>query len=95
MQKDVVAGFGNIRHFNKFYFDQVGNEGLASLPYLMGNKTLYVAAARELKDNIEMHPEKIPEGLVLVKTINYPSGEPAFYFLTKDPNFHPVGLPKT
>ena len=30
-----------------------------------------------------MEPQYTPEGLKLVKVVQYPSGEPAFYFLQK------------
>jgi 4-amino-4-deoxy-L-arabinose transferase-like glycosyltransferase len=82
--EESVGGFGNILHFGKYYFGQVdGKVGLYNLANYLDYKTLYIAAARETKDNLIMEPQKVPEGLNLIKAIAYPSGEPAFYFLEK------------
>ena len=84
LEKEYVSGFGELSHLEKFYFGQVdGTIGLAGLAGLIGEKVLYVAAQREIKDNLIMDPQKTPPGLTLVKAIPYPSGEPAFYFLEK------------
>ena len=79
-----VNGFGKLKHFDKYYFGQMGEEGTDSLPGVLDGTTLYIAAAREFKDNLVLNSDKLPAGLHLTEVISYPSGEPAFYFLTKD-----------
>jgi hypothetical protein len=81
---EYVPGFGELPHYGKYYFGQVDGEiGLMNVSEIMENRTLYVATQSEIKDNLVMKPEKIPQGLKLTKTITYPSGEPAFYLFAK------------
>jgi len=82
-EEEYVEGFGKLKHINKFYFGQVGEEGIESLQAVLEEKTLYIAAQRELGENLIMEPTKTPEGLDLVKAISYPSGEPAFYLFER------------
>lgn len=87
MEKENVSGFGEMPHFDKFYFGQVdGKVGLGGLGDYLDNGILYIASSREIKWNLVMEPQKTPEGLKLVKTIQYPSGEPAFYAFAKEEN---------
>ena len=81
--EEYVEGFGKLKHIDKFYFGQIGEEGIKTLPGVLEEKALYIAAQRELAKNLIMEPTKTPEGLRLIKTIPYPSGEPAFYFFAK------------
>lgn len=81
--KENVEGFGDLEKIDKFYFGQVSNIGIYGLPKVMDNKTLYVAVEKEIGFNLTMEPGRIPAGLHLVKTILYPSGEPAFYLFEK------------
>jgi len=81
--EEYVEGFGKLKHIDKFYFGQIGEEGIKTLPGVLEEKALYIAAQRELAKNLVMEPSEIPEGLRLIKTIPYPSGEPAFYFFAK------------
>ena len=84
LSKETVVGFGELEHFDKFYFGQVdGKVGLGGLGDYLDEDTLYIASAREIKGNLVMEPQYTPEGLKLVKVVQYPSGEPAFYFLQK------------
>lgn len=75
--KENVEGFGDLEKIDKFYFGQVSSRGIYGLSKVIDSKTLYVAAERE------MEPGRIPADLHLVKTIRYPSGEPAFYLFDK------------
>ena len=87
LSKESIDGFGELEHFDKFYFGQVdGKVGLVDLGDYLDSDTLYIASSREIKWNLAMEPQKTPEGLRLVKTIKYPSGEPAFYALAKEEN---------
>jgi 4-amino-4-deoxy-L-arabinose transferase-like glycosyltransferase len=84
LEKEIVPGFGEIQHFDKYYFGQVdGTIGVYKLSDYLDSHTLYIASAREVKDNLIMDPQKTPEGLKIIKAIPYPSGEPAFYFFEK------------
>lgn len=55
--------------------------------YEMGSKlperTLYLATAKEVNLNLIKEPWRVPADLILIKSITYPSGEPAFYLITK------------
>lgn len=68
----------------KYEFPPVG-QGLSL--YEMGSKlpdkTLYLATAKEVNLNLTKEPWRMPADLVLIKSILYPSGEPAFYLFTR------------
>ncbi len=83
-EEEYVEGFGELRRIDKFYFGQVGEEGISVLANFLDEKTLYVAAEREVGANLILEPQKTPKGLKLVKAISYPSGEPAFYLFEKE-----------
>lgn len=83
MEVKTVDGFGELEHIDKFYFGQALSETWEDLYLYMGDDVLYIAAEREIGANLILEPQKTPLGLELVKAITYPSGEPAFYFLTK------------
>ena len=71
-------------NIGKYYFGQVdGNIGIDLIYKYMGNRMLYIASQREVKGNLISDSSKIPEGLSLVKSIAYPSGEPAFYLFER------------
>ena len=85
LSKEKVTGFGELEYFAKTYFGQVDGEvGLSGLGDYLDEDTLYIASAREIKWNLVMEPQYTPEGLKLVKAVQYPSGEPAFYFFQKN-----------
>ena len=77
-----VKGFGKISHTDKFYFGKPEG-GIYSLKDNLDEKSLYLASAKEIPWNLIMEPTRVPDGLNLVKAIPFPSGEPAFYLLTK------------
>ncbi len=68
----------------KFEFPPVG-QGLSlyEIGSKLSKKVLYVATAKEVVVDLNKEPERLPKDISLVKTINYPSGAPAFYFFTK------------
>lgn len=84
MAKTTVHGFGEISYLDKFYFGSFHPDGggIYDLPKYIDNKTLYLANAKEIGANLIQEPERVPNGLFLVKAIAYPSGEPAFYLFT-------------
>jgi 4-amino-4-deoxy-L-arabinose transferase-like glycosyltransferase len=79
--KDVeVSGFGKISHIGKYYFGSPNEEvKIYGLGKYIDAKTLYLANANEDGENLVKYPDKTPDGLKLIKSITYPSGEPAFY----------------
>lgn len=83
LEEEYVEGFDTIKHLGKFYFGQVGKIGIYGLPSVMDEKTLYMATEREVGFDLVREPERVPPGLRLVKGIQYPSGQPAFYFFEK------------
>jgi len=80
-----VAGFGKISHTGKFYFGSPNKDenGIYGLEKVITEKDLYLASAKEIPWNLIMDPTKKPNGLTLIKSIAFPSGEPAFYLFTK------------
>src|SRR3989344_4868988 len=81
--REFVKGFGELEHIEKYYFGQPEVDiGIENLSQVLSDDGLYIAAAREIDGNLIMDPQKTPEGLVLVKAISYPSGEPAFYLFS-------------
>jgi hypothetical protein len=78
-----LAGFGKVSHIDKFYFGSPKVEGsFYDWGQVLDDKTLYVASEKEVNVNLIREPERTPEDLVLVKSIAYPSGEPAFYLFS-------------
>jgi hypothetical protein len=80
-----VVGFGKISHTGKFYFGSPNKDenGIYGLEKVITEKDLYLASAKEIPWNLIMDPTKTPNGLNLIKSIAFPSGEPAFYLFTK------------
>ena len=80
-----VYGFGKISHIDKFYFGTFNIDGksLYDLPAYLDTKTLYLAVAKEIGANLINEPKRTPPGLILMKAIPYPSGEPAYYLFAK------------
>ena len=76
-----LPGFGKVSHTGKFYFGSPAG-GLYEWGRVLDEKTLFLANASEVKVNLILEPERLPGDLRLVKTIAYPSGEPAFYLFT-------------
>lgn len=75
-----VPGFGKISHVGKFYFGTPQPDvQIYGINRFIDTKTLYLANAKEVGANLMMEPEKMPSGLKLIKTVAFPSGEPAFY----------------
>jgi hypothetical protein len=79
-----LSGFGKVSHIGKFYFSAVPDEvGIFGLGRIIDNKTLYLANASEIGENLVTNPERGPGDLELIKAIAYPSGEPAYYLFKK------------
>ena len=75
-----VPGFGSVSHIQKFYFGSPDKETqIYGLGRHIDSKTLYLANAKEVGANLIMEPNRVPEGLKLIKAVPFPSGEPAFY----------------
>ena len=73
-----VPGLGKVSHIDKYYFGSPSG-GLYDWGQVLDSKTLYLANASEVKINLILEPERTPGNLTLIKSITYPSGEPAMY----------------
>lgn len=83
----TLDGFGGVSYIDKFYFGSPSKDiQLYGLGKVIDTKTLYLANASEDGDNLILHPEKSPSGLKLIKSIAFPSGEPAFYLFSGTKN---------
>jgi 4-amino-4-deoxy-L-arabinose transferase-like glycosyltransferase len=80
--RKYVEGFGEISHIDKFYFGQYEADWEIFWK-IIDEKTLYIAASREIKFNLADNPNLKPANVILQKSINYPSGDPAFYIFSK------------
>jgi 4-amino-4-deoxy-L-arabinose transferase-like glycosyltransferase len=87
--KETLSGFGEMKKIDKYYFGQMGEEGIGELYSYMDENMLYIAAEREVGENLIMEPQKTPAGLKLIRAVTYPSGEPAFYFFKKNDDYVP------
>jgi 4-amino-4-deoxy-L-arabinose transferase-like glycosyltransferase len=77
-----LAGIGKVSHIDKFYFGSPEKGGVYDWGKVLDNKTLYLADAKEVNINLILEPERTPGDLTLIKSIPFPSGEPAFYLFT-------------
>lgn len=86
MAETEIEGFGGLSYIDKYYFgspDEDGS-GIYGLPNYISASDLYLASHKEVPFNLVMNPGKVPNGLVLLKSVTFPSGEPAFYLFTKE-----------
>ena len=74
-------GFGKVSHIDKFLFGSPAG-GLYEWGQVLDSKTLYLANASEVKVNLILEPDRKPGDLNLIKSITFPSGEPAFYLFS-------------
>ncbi len=82
-----LEGFGKVSKLDKYYFPPIGQgRGLYELGSILPDKTLYLATAKEINLDLIKEPGRVPQDLVLIKSISYPSGAPAFYLFTKNEN---------
>ena len=79
-----TTGFGSISKLDKYYFPPVG-QGISmyELGSVLPLKTLYLATFKEINLDLIREPERIPKDINLIKSIQYPSGNPAFYLFAK------------
>lgn len=77
-----LSGFGTVSHIGKHYFGSPKTESYWQWSDVIDNKTLYLADAKEINLNLAKDPNSAPGGLKLIKTVTFPSGEPAFYLFT-------------
>lgn len=79
-EKESLPGFDYLERVDKFYFGHAGPINIYDLSQFMDDKSLYIAAASEIPDNLIRNPSMVPSGLRLIKSVAFPSGEPSFYF---------------
>lgn len=77
-----LAGFGRVSHIDKYYFGSPEVAGVYSWGQVLDSETLYLASAKEVNVNLIREPERTPSDLILISSIAYPSGEPAFYLFS-------------
>lgn len=85
MANTEIEGFGGMSYIDKYYFgspDEDGS-GIYGLPNYITKGDLYLASHKEVPFNLVMNPGKVPNGLELLKSVTFPSGEPAFYLFAK------------
>ena len=82
---ETVPGFGEISKLEKYYFGSAGVD-LYSLAGVLPDNTLYLATAKDVNVNLILEPQRLPSDLKLIKSSPFPSGEPAYYLLTKSAN---------
>ncbi len=85
LAKVNLEGVGEVSKLGKYYFPPIGKErGLYELGKMLPDNTLYLATAKEIKLDLIKEPQRVPSDLILIKSISYPSGQPAFYLFTKN-----------
>ncbi len=78
-----VSGFGKISYIRKFYFGSPDKSvQIYGLGRYIDSKTLYLANASEVGENLIANPDKVPPGLKLIKAVAFPSGEPSMYLFS-------------
>lgn len=84
LTSEDVPSFGSISKLDKYHFPSIGKgTDLYSLGSVLPPKTLYLATIKEINLNLIREPERVPKDLKLIKSITYPSGDPAFYLFQK------------
>jgi len=73
--------YGNITTIGKYYFGSPDG-GLYDWGRSMDDKVLFMASEKDVGINLIREPERTPSDLNLIKSIAYPSGEPAFYIFS-------------
>jgi len=76
---DTGIPFEEVTYIDKFRFGQVSKIGIYALGQYIDNKTLYLASAREVGNDLIQNPGATPANLELIKAVAYKDGLPAFY----------------
>lgn len=86
MKGTMVPGFGGLSYIDKYYFGALNENGasLYDLSKFITSKDLYLASAKEIPWNLVVEPSKVPQGLKMLHSVSYKSGDPAFYIFTKE-----------
>ena len=92
--KESLSGFDYLERIDKFYFGHAGPINIYDLGQFMDDESLYIAAANEIPHNLIRNPSMVPSGLNLIKSVAFPSGEPAFYFFENSSRLNYVERPK-
>lgn len=82
-KEHIIKGFGNMSYIGKFSFGSPELSSLYDWGKILDEKTLFLASAKEVNVNLVDEPSRTPGDLTLLKTVVYPSGQPAFYLFTK------------
>lgn len=80
-----LENFGKVSKLDKYYFPPIGSgRGLYDLGSILPKNSLYLATIKEIKLDLIKEPDRVPNDLILIKSIPYSSGEPAFYLFTRN-----------
>jgi len=77
-----LSGFGKPSNIGKYYFGIPDAGSVYDFGRVLGPETLYLATAKEVGVNLVKEPERTPGDVKLLKSVTYPSGEPAYYLFT-------------
>lgn len=84
LMKENVQGFGPLSKLDKFSFPSIGQGiDLYKLGSVLPPNTLYLATIKEINLDLIRQPERVPKDIKLIKSITYPSGDPAFYLFQR------------
>lgn len=87
LTKENLKGFGEVSRLDKYYFPPIGQGiGLYELGSILPNNSLYLATDKEIKIDLVKEPDRVPDDLILLESISYPSGEGIFYLFAKNEN---------
>lgn len=75
--------YGRVTAIDKYIFGSPPDANMYDWGKSLGGSTLFLASEKEVGINLIKEPERTPGDLMLIKSITYPSGEPAFYFFKK------------
>lgn len=84
LTKTSISGIGDVLELNTYYFTPQGSQNdLYTLGTKLPPDTLYIAPFSEIKFDLIKEPQRVPSNLKVIKTVFYPSGDPAFYLFAK------------
>lgn len=90
LEEVKLKGFNKVTRLGKYYFGETdgslspdGIIDVDEIGQLLDKDTLYVASEREVKVDLIHNPDRKPKDLVILKSVAYPSGDPAFYLFAK------------
>lgn len=85
LEKVSLGNLGEVEKLDNFYFPPIGKGlSLYEMAEKLPDNSVYLASFKEINLDLIKEPERVPANVRLIKSIQYPSGNPAFYLLTKN-----------